>query len=401
MLLCKKIRLTISKKDETALLFMQGKCRGLYNWWIGKLKSRQKWNLYEAKASLQESKVYDQELLHVYGKLLAEVYFRIDKAMQAFFRRLKEGVEKPGFPRFKPRHRFFTLCYPGSYLQVDGHQITLPTGGKGKKKKYQNIVGILAEVPPAGFKEVAVSQDGRGNYHCSFVYETDVKELVQNSSVVAFDLGIKTLATGINDRGICYDIGGCKGYRWFNRQLDKIRVHRSKCNSGSRRYCFLSNVYSRLAERKQNKRKDSHHKASSLIAYKLAESAVVIGDLSQRQMVMKSNNKKRNRAVYGDWGLYSFVEMLKYKCELAGKQLHVISERDTSKACSSCHYKQDMPLYKRIYKCPECGLVMDRDLNSAINILIRFLARLEPHRLAKVCGVLGVSLQGIDTFTHV
>ncbi|GET39524.1 RNA-guided endonuclease InsQ/TnpB family protein [Microseira wollei] len=164
--------------------------------------------------------------------------------------------------------------------------------------------------------------------------------------------------------------------------------------------CFLSKVYQLVAEKKRNKLVDSLHKASSLIAYKLAESAVVIGELSPRQMVSNSHNKFRNRAVFNDWGLYQFVEMLKYKCVLAGKSLHLISERDTSLTCSRCSHQQDMPLYKRTYRCPHCGNVMDRDTNSAINILLRFLARLAPHKLATVCGVLGV-IQAIDTFTHV
>ncbi|GET41026.1 ISSoc7, transposase [Microseira wollei NIES-4236] len=136
------------------------------------------------------------------------------------------------------------------------------------------------------------------------------------------------------------------------------------------------------------------------IAYKLAESAVVIGDLSQRQMAMKSENKWLNRAVFNDWGLYQFVEMLQYKCQLAGKQFHTISERDTSKTCHRCGHTQDMPLHQRTYRCPGCSLKMDRDENSARNILLRYLARLEPHKLLSVCGVLGVT-QAIDTFKHV
>lgn len=166
------------------------------------------------------------------------------------------------------------------------------------------------------------------------------------------------------------------------------------------RRSYLGKIYKRVAEKRRNKQKDSLHKASSLIAYKLAESAVVIGDLSQRQMVRKSENKWLNRAVFNDWGLYQFVEMLKYKLLLAGKPFQEISERDTSKTCHRCGHKRDMPLHQRTYKCPNCSLKMDRDENSARNILLRYLARLEPHRLSEVCGVLG-SHQEIDTFTHV
>src|SRR5215471_12135314 len=130
MLLCKKIKIEVNDQGAEAFEFMQEKSRGLYNWWVMRLRNGERWNLESAKKSLQASKAYDPELHFVYGKLLQEVYFRLDKAMQAFFRRLEAG-EKPGFPRVKPRHQFFTLCYPAMYLEVHGKTVTLPTGGGG------------------------------------------------------------------------------------------------------------------------------------------------------------------------------------------------------------------------------------------------------------------------------
>ncbi len=105
---------------------------------------------------------------------------------------------------------------------------------------------------------------------------------------MAFDLGIKTLATGVNDHGRFYHIGGFKGYQWYNKQLDKIRSKRDRCHKKSRRYIHLSQVYRRVSEQKRNKRRDCLHKASHLIAHRLVERTVVIGDLSQRQMVTKA-----------------------------------------------------------------------------------------------------------------
>ncbi len=416
MLLCQKIKIEVNQQDAQALEFMQAKCRGLYNWWVMKLRDGERWNLERAKKSLRESKQYDPELRFVYGKLLAEVYFRLDKAMQGFFRRVDAG-EKPGFPRFKPRHQFFTLCYPAMYLEVqDGKTMILPTGGGGNwgPKRYQNIVVHLTEPSPEGFHEVAVSRDARGNYFCSFVYDDAEQQQepepesethktnkkrnkrkqhpLREEGIVAFDLGIKTLATGYTDEGRFYHIGGFKGYRYYNKQLDKIRSKRDKCKKHSRRYKYLSTVYKRVAEIKRNKQQDCLHKASHLIAGTLAERAVVIGDLSQRQMVIKKKEGEtpkerrkrqiRNRMVYNEWGLYSFVHMLAYKCVRFGKELHIISERDTTKMCHVCKHKQDMPLWKRTYRCANCGLVMDRDENSAVNIYQRFLARLGPHMSA-------------------
>ncbi|HLV98171.1 MAG TPA: transposase [Ktedonobacterales bacterium] len=400
MLLCRKIRLQVSEQDAATLEMMQSKCRGLYNWWVMQLRDGKRWHCQDAKKALAESRKFDPDIDQVYGKLLAEVYFRLDKAMKAFWRRCAAG-EKPGFPRVRPRHQFFTLCYPAMYVQVAGNTMLLPTGGKGKDKPYPTIVAELTESVLPGYKEAAISRDARGHYHASFVYE--VQEAAQQpGQVVAFDLGIKTLATGVNSRGRFYHIEGFKGAQWYNQQLDKIRSKRDRCKKKSRRYIHLSQVYIRVSEKKRNKQRDCLHKASHLIAGKLVERTVVIGDLSQRQMVVKAHEehqKAKHRAVFNDWGLYGFVQMLTYKCLLAGKALVLLDERDTSKTCSGCGHQQPMPLYKRTYRCGNCRLMMDRDENSAVNLLQRFLARLGPHT-ADAVRCAGV-FTAINTFPHV
>jgi putative transposase len=152
---------------------------------------------------------------------------------------------------------------------------------------------------------VAVSRDARGNYYCSFVYDDAEQNEEDRESkprkkpgkrkeralradgIVAFDLGIKTLATGVADQGRFYHIGGFKGYRYYNKQLDKIRSKRDRSKKKSRRYLYLSKVFKRVAEHKRRKQHDCLHKASHLIAHRLAERAVVIGDHALRQMVIQ------------------------------------------------------------------------------------------------------------------
>ena len=399
MLVSKKIKLDVSPQDAATLEFMQGKCRGLYNWWVMKLRDGEKWpGVYAAKKTLAESRKIDPELNHVYNKLLQDVFFRLGAAMDAFFQRVKNGA-KPGFPRVRPRHCFFTLCYPGCYLTIEGNTLILPTGGRGKNKQYPDVRAKLTEEPPAAFGEVAISRDASGHYYASFSHQRQEEDQLPGE-VVAFDLGIKTLAVGTNEQGRVYHINSCKGSRWYNRQLDKIRSKRDRCKKKSRRYKYLSRVYKRVSEKKRNKQRDSLHKASHLISHKLVERTVVVGDLSQRQMAIREHhekNRSRNRAVYNDWGLYTFIIMLTYKCLLYGKELVILDESYTSKTCSGCANKQDMPLWKRTYCCPKCGLVMDRDENSAINILTRYLARLGPHTHDE-CGVLqedGLEVAGI------
>ena len=167
MLLTKKIKLEESEQDAATLEFMQGKCRGLYNWWVMRLRKGERWpGVYAARKTLKESRKHDPELNGVYNKLLQEVYFRLGKAMDAFFRRCQNS-EKPGFPRVRPRHCFFTLCYPAMYLTIENGVLILPTAGKGSHKKYSDVRAKLTEQAPAEFGEVAISRDARDNYYAS------------------------------------------------------------------------------------------------------------------------------------------------------------------------------------------------------------------------------------------
>jgi len=90
----------------------------------------------------------------------------------------------------------------------------LPTGGRGKNKRFPNIVVKLTDTPPTDYGEVAISRDARGNYYASFTYKAQ-EETQQKGGTVAFDLGIKTLATGVNEQGRVYTIGGFKGHQWL------------------------------------------------------------------------------------------------------------------------------------------------------------------------------------------
>ena len=69
MLKAKKIRLEVSEQDAATLEFMQGKCRGLYNWLVIRLRAGERWHFAEEKARLGACRAYDPELNEVYGKL--------------------------------------------------------------------------------------------------------------------------------------------------------------------------------------------------------------------------------------------------------------------------------------------------------------------------------------------
>jgi len=156
-------------------------------------------------------------------------------------RLLPSGKERetPGFPRVRPRHNFFTLCYPAMYIQIEGNSIRLPTGGKGKNKQYPDIYARLTEEAPTVFKEVAISRDARGNYSASFPMEVEEAKQEEweeeKASVVAFDLGMKTLAVGTNDQGKVYHVGGFKGSRYVSHATVEtdLLLYRMRISHGS------------------------------------------------------------------------------------------------------------------------------------------------------------------------
>ena len=84
-----------------------------------------------------------------------------------------------------------------------------------------------------------------------------------------------------------------------------------------------------------------------------------------KQMSQKKYFNARNM-LDCSWG--EFGNLLNYKAENAGCLVVKVNPKNTSKMCSGCGDLQDMPLWRRTYEC-DCGLVIDRDYNSAKNIL--------------------------------
>jgi len=104
---------------------------------------------------------------------------------------------------------------------------------------------------------------------------------------------------------------------------------------------------------------------------------IIIGKLAVKNMAQSKKlkgNKKRslNRSTQNQGYLSRFIEFLAYKAELIGKRVIKIDESYTSRMCYVCGKLHDIPLWKRNMEC-DCGNYMDRDRNSAINIMYNFL----------------------------
>ena len=80
-------------------------------------------------------------------------------------------------------------------------------------------------------------------------------------------------------------------------------------------------------------------------------------------------NHKLGLAI-SDIGFYEFKRQLDYKCKMYGSNLVLVDQWfSSSKTCSNCGNKKDMPLNLRTYDCPACGRSIDRDWNASLNIL--------------------------------
>ncbi|NJK68122.1 MAG: IS200/IS605 family element transposase accessory protein TnpB, partial [Microcoleus sp. SU_5_3] len=94
--------------------------------------------------------------------------------------------------------------------------------------------------------------------------------------------------------------------------------------------------------------------------------SIKIEDLNVKGMLA---NHKLAGAI-ADLGFYEFKRQLEYKCKMYGASLVLVDRWfPSSKLCSNCGHKQDMPLSIRTYDCTDCGLSIDRDLNASLNIL--------------------------------
>jgi len=150
-------------------------------------------------------------------------------------------------------------------------------------------------------------------------------------------------------------------YRKLRRLAKELHRRNRGSNNRKKSADKLAKAYWHIG----NIRRDALHKATTQLAKNHGE--IIIEDLNVQGMV---RNRNLARAI-SDVGLGEFRRQLEYKCRWYGSRL-VVAPRfyPSTKRCSSCgHVKDEMPLSERTYECESCGLVLDRDLNAALNLV--------------------------------
>lgn len=287
-------------------------------------------------------------LNEVSGVPLQQSLRHLEKAYQRFFR----GQAK--FPRFKSKRHDQSVSYMSNSFRIKDGAVYL-----AKQKEPLDIVWSR-KLPPEP-SSITIKRDAAGRYFISFVVKLEPVKLTPRNKAVGIDLGL-THALIMSD--------GLKvgNPRYYADALKKLRREQRKL---SRKVKGSSNWHKQRIKvaRIHAKIKDMRHDWSHKLTTKLVRRYDTIClEILRVQNMMK--NGKLARAI-GDVSWYKITSMLEYKSDWYGCDLIRIDQwYPSSKRCSACGYLSgSMPLSVREWICPECGVVHDRDVNAACNIL--------------------------------
>lgn len=290
---------------------------------------------------------------------VTEAAFRnLDAAFRHFFRRVKEGADKVGYPRFKSRHdsrQSFALR--GTKVERDRVRLTHIGWVRLKERGY-----LPTSDSGAKFGTYTVISCRAGRWYISVQAEEEIAEPQEGTLIVGVDLGLKMLAVLSN--GETFEnphalIEAERKLARLNRELARRKKGGANWYKTKKR---LAKQYSKVA----NIRSHVLHNISHHITSELRPRTIVIEDLNVKGM---ASNRHLSKAV-ADVGFYELRRQIEYKAQWCGIEV-LVADRwyASSKTCSGCGWKDgSLTLGDRLFRCSECGLELDRDLNAAINL---------------------------------
>jgi len=359
-----------NNRQASALEFLLWQSRLVYN-----LALEQRITTYRdtgKRANFYHQSGYFHELRRknpdTLGKLNADsmdqTLRRLDNAFTRFFKRVRVG-ETPGFPKFKSRGKFHSFVYKYG----DGCKLRFYPNNRARF--YVQNVGVMrmcyhrALPENTVIKQVVVKLiNGKWNA-CLMVELPDLFPTPEPSCAIGIDVGLKSLLAFSDGTLI-------ENPNWLRQNLSKLRIanrrasRRQKDSHRKRKaYQQVARLYAKIA----SQRRDCLHK----ITRQLVDHYTLLA-IEDLPMAFMKQNKYMARASY-DAGLGTFRRLLEYKAKAAGTQVVAVTPYNTSQRCSQCGELVPKDLDTRIHSCPHCGLVLDRDVNAARNILQAALAQ--------------------------
>ncbi|ASI13429.1 IS200/IS605 family transposase OrfB [Candidatus Mancarchaeum acidiphilum] len=330
-------------------------------------KSIESYKNGEAKASMAQFNRFvkeiiqdDKRYLKLYSQTRCEIEYRLLKAYQNFFRRIKEGNRKAGFPRFKSRDRYKSITYPqynGSFSIKRG-RLRVSRIGTMRIELHRKIEGTI--------KTLSIKREGK-DYYAIFTTANEIKiPQLEDTNPVGIDMGLHSfiaMSSGMK-------IEKPRFVRKRAKHLARWQRRIAKREKGSKRRENAKNHLQKEWEHVTEQSDDFSHKLSN----KLVNSGYTSFAVEDLHIQNMAKNHNLAQAIYNaSWN--KFIQMLSYKAESAGMKVISVDERNTTQECSNCHCIREggerLTLEDRVYNCNRCGMQLDRDVNASINILHR------------------------------
>jgi putative transposase len=274
----------------------------------------------------------------------------LDRAFRHFF----EG--RAGYPAFKRKHGSQSAEYTTSAFRWDGTALTLA--------KMDEPLSIVWSRPlPNGCTPttVTVSKDGAGRYFVSILVEEEITPLPVVNTQVGLDLGLQSMVV----LSTAETVGNPRFFAKDEKKLARAQRRHARKKKGSKNREKACRKVARIHARIQDRRREYQQQLSTRI---IRENQVVCVETLAVKNMLKNHRLAKSISDVG-WG--EFVRQLEYKAQWYGRTLVKIDKwYPSSKRCFDCgHVLETLSLDVRVWTCPECGVVHDRDLNAARNIL--------------------------------
>jgi putative transposase len=292
-----------------------------------------------------------------------EAFRDLERGLHAFWesRTGKRSGPRAHFPRFKQKGRSKDRFRLTGAIHLHQSAVTLPRIGtvrifEDAARWVERIVAGSVRVTSASVSREA----DRWFVALAVEAERDIPASPGAGDTIGVDLGVLALAT-LSDGTV---IPGPKALRWGLRKLRRLSRSHSRKHHGSRNRARAARRLARQHAKIAHIRRDHLYKLTTTLAK--THGRIVVEDLNVKGML---GNRQLVRAL-SDAGFGEFRRQLAYKCQWHGSEL-VVADRwfPSSKTCSRCGtVKPELSLRERTYRCESCGLVLDRDLNAAINL---------------------------------
>ncbi|NEO56893.1 MAG: transposase [Okeania sp. SIO3B5] len=311
---------------------------------------------YSQKKDLVNTKDKFPEYKLIHSQVLQDCTKRVKLAFDRWFKADKNG-HKLGKPRFKGKGRYRSFCYPQIKLDcIEGNKINLPKIGKVKLIQHRPI--------PEGFqiKTVTISRKADGYYVTLSLEDKSVPQFTSDikpnsENTLGIDMGLKDFLVTSNGESVPIP----QYYRSSQKRLKTLQKRLSRKKKGSKRWLKAVKAVAKQHKKVADKPKDFHFKTAN----ELLSKADVI---AHENLNIKGLAKTRLSKSINDAGWGQFLSILAVKAENAGQKTIAVNPKNTSQDCSNCGEKVPKELSQRTHSCPHCGIVIDRDLNAAINI---------------------------------